>query len=77
MIACANASNLLVARVTSRRRELVVRAALGASRGRVVRHLLAESVVLGLGATAIGIPLAYVGIAVLRDFGAAYFPRTA
>jgi putative ABC transport system permease protein len=77
LIACANASSLLIARVTSRRRELVVRAALGASRGRVVRHLLAESLVLALGAAAIGIPLAYAGIALLRDFGAAYFPRTA
>jgi len=77
LIACANASNLLIARVTSRRRELVVRAALGASRGRVVRYLLAESLVLALGAAAIGIPLAYGGIGLLRDFGTAYFPRTA
>jgi putative ABC transport system permease protein len=77
LIACANASSLLIARVTSRHRELGVRAALGASRGRVVRYLLAESLLLAIGAATIGIPLAYAGIRVLRDFGAAYFPRTA
>ena len=77
LIACTNASNLLIARVTSRRRELAVRAALGASRGRVVRYLLAESGLLALGAAAIGIGLTWLAIGLLRDFGAAYFPRTA
>jgi predicted permease len=77
LIACANASSLLVARVTSRRRELTVRAALGASRGRVVRYLLAESLLLAIGAAAIGLALAYAGIELLRDLGANYFPRTA
>jgi putative ABC transport system permease protein len=77
LIACTNASNLLIARVTSRRRELAVRAALGASRGRVVRYLLAESLLLAVAAAAIGIPLAYAGIRAMSDFGAGYFPRTA
>ena len=77
LIACANASNLLVARVTSRRRELAVRAALGASRGRVVRYLMAESAVLAIGAASLGALLTRTGVGLLRDFGAAYFPRTA
>ncbi|HXI31530.1 MAG TPA: ABC transporter permease [Vicinamibacterales bacterium] len=77
LIACGNASSLLIARVTSRRRELAVRAALGASRSRVVRYLLAESCLLALGAAAVGIALAWVGVGLVRDFGAAYFPRSA
>ena len=75
LIACANASSLLIARVTSRRRELAIRAALGASRGRVVRYLLAESAMLAVGAAAIGVALAWAGVTVLRSSGAGYFPR--
>lgn len=76
LIACANASNLLIARVTSRRRELAVRAALGASRGRVMGHLLAESSLLAIAAAATGIALAWAGVRLLREFGGTYFPRT-
>ena len=53
-----------------------MRAALGASRGRVVRHLLAESGLLAFGAAAVGIALAWAGVGVLHDFGTDYFPRT-
>ena len=76
LIACANASNLLIARVTSRRQELAVRAALGASRGRVVRYLLAESVLLRSASTVVAAGVAYGGMQLLQTYGATYFPRT-
>ena len=76
LIACANASNLLIARVTSRRQELAVRAALGASRSRVLRYLFAESVLLATGAVALGIAIAWAGMQLLQTEGRTYFPRT-
>jgi len=77
LIACANASNLLVARVAGRRQELAVRAALGASRGRVIRYLLVESSLLAMAAAVIAAAVTYAGMQLLQTLGAPYFPRTA
>ena len=75
LIACTNVANLLLVRADGRQQELAVRAALGASRGRIAWELLLESVALGLIGGVLGIGIAYEGLRLLVAIGPANLPR--
>jgi predicted permease len=75
LIACSNVANLLLTRSLARRREFTLRAALGAGRGRLIRQLLTESLLIAVAAGGVGIAIAKAGIYFVKTLGPSNLPR--